>query len=248
MWQLWMLCTVRGRNNLANTMSCRVMAEGAHVIWYDNFTKYKYSLRQIPDMEEGSVKSQLWTGRAFRASRVQVDMSVRRDQRGCVIPAMPDDPLIHLVDVSIACRTHSPTTRADMQLHETCLLSRWQVYNVPLCPHPDKVVKQRHARAIRNHSDGLDNLHPDTILPVNITANKHFLRLMREHYEGNRQHLDDVCPVYSVFATDIDIANKQLRVQHGHLSGDNICIPGVVFGVPLVTGPDGWASIVVAQM
>ena len=194
---------------------CRTATLGAHVIWYDNFTKYRYAQKQIPSMEDGAFLQQLWTGRAFRCSRTPVDMRVCRDMTGAIIPAMPDDPMIMLDTIVSACQTYSPSERLLMQKHSKSLITIWKVHNVPLCPHPSAVSKPAHASAIRNHSDGMENMYPDTILPVNIGANKSFLRLMREHYESRDQHQADECPEYSVFATDIDIANKQLRVQRG---------------------------------
>jgi len=185
----------------------------AHVIWLDNFTKYAFRAVQIPSFQVGTYHRQLWTGRAYRVSRMGIDMSVRHDEHGEVIPAMPDDLFVGLDEVVQSLSRYSPHKRRAMKRHSRCLLTRYDVRNAPPCPDPDNLETLPHQTAVREHHDSMDNLFPDTILPTNIGQNKGFLRLMRQHYEDNCQEDDCEGARYSVFSTDIDICNKQLRVN-----------------------------------
>ena len=67
----------------------RNVEQTSHTVWIDNFSKHM--AHQIPTLEKGTWKQMLWTGRAFRRTRVQVDMSLKYDG-DTVVPATPTDP------------------------------------------------------------------------------------------------------------------------------------------------------------
>jgi hypothetical protein len=145
-------------------------------------------------------------------SRYPVDMSVMTNASGNEIPAMPDDPFEHLPVLRTLLTLMSPHTSAGMNRHTSSLLSTLEVTNVPPKPHHSKVAKREHKEALINHHDSLSNLFPDTIIPQNIGSNKSLLRMLRDHYETQQQHLPGQCSTYSVFNTDIDIFDRQLKV------------------------------------
>jgi hypothetical protein len=64
----------------------------AHTIWIDNFSKTM--AWQLPKLDHGVYKPCLWTGFALKlfTQRPDLDMTLKRDETGRVIPAMPNDP------------------------------------------------------------------------------------------------------------------------------------------------------------
>ncbi len=126
---------------------------------------------------------------------------------------MPDQPFEYLDTVRLRLEKCKAVHRKHMYRHDTCMVTRFQVNTVPPIPDLEHLEKPRHRRAVQNHVGGLANFYPDQIKQVNITENKVFLRLMREHYWEQGQHRDSSENVYSTFCTDIDICNKQLRVH-----------------------------------
>ncbi len=155
----------------------------------------------------------LWTGTGLRRSDVQVQMSVMHDSTGQVIPAMPDQPFEYLSGVQSCLDKYKAVHKRHMYRHDTCMVTRFKVNTVPPMPSLQNLTKPGHRLAVQTHVGGLSNFYPDEIIPVNITENKVFLRLMRQHYQEQGQHKDDGDVVYSTFCTDIDICNKQLRVR-----------------------------------
>lgn len=181
------------------------------MIWLDNFCKKPQSF-QVANIERGTFKAPLWTGRAVRKCRADVDMSLQYDN-GAIVPAMPDnifaqnDTLLHFY--KMACEEKG------MFLYDNSLTTTLQVRNVPVKPSPDKVHLRKHKTALVDRHDSLTTFFPSGIINKNIGSNRGFLHIMRKHYVENGQDIGE-CDRYSAFCVDIDIYNKILRVTFTH--------------------------------
>ena len=187
----------------------REVETGAHTIWLDNFCKKPQSF-QIANVDRGTFKAPLWTGKAVRKCRNQISMDVIRCNQ-VVVPAMPDDILVERDTLMQMYRQGCDDKGINM--YDTSLTTKYEVQNVPVKPHPDKVVLEKHKRALTDRHDSLETFYPAGIINMNIGSNRGFLRIMRHHYKEKSQDSDQ-CDRYSAFCVEIDIFNKMLKVGH----------------------------------
>jgi hypothetical protein len=163
---------------------------------------------QIPTVEKGTWMSMLWTGRAFRKARVDVDMSLKFDG-DTIIPAMPDDPFM---DEKCVKNFYMGVTNASSKhRHAESLTTQLQVDCIPLKPKHDKLRDARHVAAIKNSHDSLDTFYCDKIIPINIGANRGLLQILRDHMVDKCQ-LEEECTRYTVFNVDVDIYLRMMKV------------------------------------
>jgi hypothetical protein len=153
----------------------------AYTLWLDNFSKLR--ALQIPNLEMGAWQSCLWTGRAFRLSRVDVDMTVRHDAKNEVLPAMPDD-IFEMYPATKNQFLHVTYTQPDCPtLYSTSLTTTLKVNNVPLKPLAVSLRRADHKAAVEESHDGLSTCYPEGICTLNIGSNRGLIRLLRNHHD-----------------------------------------------------------------
>ena len=130
---------------------CSYIKKGCHIIWLDNFSKYRFKQLQIPNLQTGTYHKMLWTGSGLRRSHVQVEMGVMRDGTGQVVPAMPDQPFDYLDSVRRRLEKCKAVHKRHMYRHDTCMVTRFQVNTVPPMPALEHLEKPRHRRAVETH-------------------------------------------------------------------------------------------------
>jgi hypothetical protein len=185
----------------------RLVKLNPHVIWWDNFSKFK--AYQIPTLDKGTYNQMLWTGKALRIPRTYVSMQCHTYDNGDIIPAMPDDLFLEADNMmEFFCGVNEGDA---MLQHDESLLTQLNVQRVPLMPDVTKVTNEKHKAAINDRHDALDNLCPEGIDPRNIGSRIGFLSLMKEHCQEQLQ-FDDICDEYSIFNLDVDIFNRCLKV------------------------------------
>jgi hypothetical protein len=189
---------------------CRELKEKkAYTLWLDNFSKLR--ALQLPNLEMGAWQSCLWTGRAFRLSRVDVDMTVRHGANNLVLPAMPDD-IFELYEATRARFLLVTHTQEDCpMLYNTSLTTLLKVNNVPLKPLPCNVAKAEHKEALLQGHDGLSTCYPEGICTLNIGSNRGLIRLLRDHYDSHCVETKD--QRYTSLNVDNNIFDRVLKVN-----------------------------------
>jgi hypothetical protein len=166
---------------------------------------------QFPDLELGAWQDCCWTGMALRRSRVEVDMTIRRDDAKEIQPAMPH----HIYEAYPAMRraffVFNQSTEDCPEYHTRSLTTLLGVKNVPLKPAHEVLAKPEHKQAVHEGHDSLDTCYPEGIVGINIGSNKGLLQLMRHHYES-------VCVAnagrrYSCLNVDANIFDRILKVM-----------------------------------
>jgi hypothetical protein len=157
----------------------------------------------------------LWTGKAIRVARTDVNMDVMQIN-GVDIPAMPDD-LFGEVNSFLDLFQGVNDYRAigSMARRTRCLTTLTNVSCIPLTPSVEKLAKEKHRLAILERHDGLDNLITQGIDARNIGSNRGLLKMLREHYNKKLQP-EGLCTKYSIFNTDIDIFERGVKVNTTH--------------------------------
>jgi hypothetical protein len=184
----------------------RSIEDTAHTVWIDNFSKFKAI--QLPSISKGTWKSMLWTGRALRQCRSDIDTSIMKDD-GLVVPAMPDDLFQYAASFVNVYTAQNATTEHDQ--YDKCMATVLKIRNNPVRPDPALLHNHKHKTAVVERHDSLKNLFPTNIFAENIGENRSFLRIFRRHYEEKSQDSDQAVK-YTTFNTDIDIFNRLIKV------------------------------------
>jgi hypothetical protein len=136
-------------------------------VWIDNFSKN--ISWQLPKLDEGVYKPCLWTGFAFKLFTQQpdLDMTLKRDATGRVIPAMPDNPFTYQQSLIASYRINEQ--KVGMQQFDSSIVEQWQVNNVPLKPLAKNVPAQFHAAL--SITESIHNLFPEKKVDLNPGVN-----------------------------------------------------------------------------
>ena len=190
----------------------RLAQEKAHTIWLDNFSKLRPM--QIANMEAGTYRSMMWTGRAFRCCRHDVDMAVHAIDQ-ITSPAMPADLFARERSLRVMFANLCQEGMDTCMDHDRSYMQVYNVNAVPLAADLSKVTNPRHAATLRRRQDRLDNMYTDSIQAINIGSNHGLLQILRNHYEeqGLPQHKHNVCQRYNAFNVDVDIFDRILKVS-----------------------------------
>lgn len=162
----------------------------------------------------------MWTGRAFRKCRLDVDVGVKV-LAGQVVPAMPDDLFAMEARFTKIFKSLCSSKIKDCLQFSSSYMQQYNVSSVPVAFDKSKISNPAHLAAVERAPDRLDNMYTDKIIPLNIGSNVGLMQILRNHYEEEGQHRAAVCQRYSAFTTDVDIFDRIIKVQH--MQGCKIC-------------------------
>jgi hypothetical protein len=166
-------------------------------------------------MEASTFKSIMWTGRAFRKSRLDVDMGIQNVD-GVMVPAMPDNLFGTEKKFRKIFKTLCSAKMEDCLQFSKSFMTVYNVSTVPVSFDISKITNQEHLASLARAPDRLDTMYTDKIMPLNIGSNVGLLQIVRNHYEDEGQNRAGVCQRYSAFTTDVDIFDRILKVAHTH--------------------------------
>ena len=185
----------------------RLVKEGPHVTWVDNFSKFM--ARSVPTVAKGIFSSCLWTGEAvFECTNKSLDMAIKLDQRGEVIPAMPNNVLGNQQRVTEGIQYVLSSCRS---YYDVSLVKKYDVRNIPL-----KIDTKRYPnmkRVIEHKQNSTQNVHPVRLIDHNIGSNDGLISVVRGFYEAEGMN-NDTCTKYKVLNVDENIYWRTLKVKH----------------------------------
>ena len=189
----------------------RVVEEGPHTIWIDNFSKIMGC--RIPSIDVGAWRNCLWTGIAVRKynGTEPVSMELMQTEEGQVIAAMPNDPFEYVARLTTLWKAN----RAKGSYFAQSFAHKWNINNAPVKPVLHRVVDQRHHATLSGTNSRLLTLHPREIVAENIGSNIGLGRIMRTVYEDNKQHNGE-CKKYIAINADINIFERVMKVHTHH--------------------------------
>ena len=147
--------------------------------------------------------------------KTPVSMSIIMDEMGNDVPAMPDDVFAMVPTLKVAWQHY----QTNLKYRETSMVTAWKVSCMPIKPQACNMPAGIWKQAIENRANSLFPLHPVGLIAANIGKNVGLARIMRDHYENNKQNVQETarhprpCPNYSAFNVDIDIFRRLLKVN-----------------------------------
>lgn len=184
----------------------RQVLEGACCIWVDNFSKTLH--RTNPTLSKDVYSSMMWTGMAVFASAnvMEMDASVKTDNHGVVVPAMPSRICEHRAQVLEGLTYVHNQGRAYLT-HS--LVNRFSVSNIPMAIlDPDDVAHNQHPS--KEHS--MDIVYPYQMVDTNIGSNIGLVSILRHHFYDPAGMGDDECKKYVCLNADENIFWRTLKV------------------------------------
>jgi hypothetical protein len=213
----------------ASRRTTRLRMEHPHVQWWDNFSKFcAYS---IPTLNKNTYASMLWTGVTVNAyTGPDVDIAVKLDDQGEVVPAMPADLFATQAQVSRKISDIHP--QIVNYFTRFSLVRKYQVNSVPL-----KIDTQKYpalVRLVSTEKNNLKHIHPHKLIKKNIGSNRGLLSIAREFQEEHKLHLAGVCQTYKTLNLDENIYYRLLKVQYVFVVVDVLEVIEVCCGGGLV--------------
>jgi hypothetical protein len=100
-----------------------------HVMWIDNYSKI-FRVNNLTEAS-GPYRDCLWTGEGIHKyiGAETVDMNFSKDEKGIVIPIMPDDMFIHSTHLLYAC---TKVDDAGSKWYDKSNVKRYSINNIPL--------------------------------------------------------------------------------------------------------------------
>ena len=191
---------------LSKEATVAVLKKGLYVQWWDNFSKFQ--ARQVPTIKKDIFASCLWTGVTVNEyTGPDVDVSVRKDNHGDVIPAMPND-LFDQQDMLI--QGIREIYNEGRSYYNKSMVKRYDIVNVPL-----KVDTKRFpnlANAMNSVKNTTKHINPFKLIRHNIGSNLGLVTIMREYQEEQKMHLNGVVEKYSTVNTDENIFYRGMKV------------------------------------
>lgn len=165
---------------------------------------------KIPNIDIGAWKDCLWTGVAIKKyNGPDMDMRLVFKPDGSMQPAMPDDLYAYVPTLKEMFKAFRVTGSYQPQ----SLVSRFQVNNVPLKPDYRRVNNNKWRSALQSDLDKLQHMYPKKLIALNIGRNDALGKIIRGHYEENKQHMEGQCDRYSALNTDENIFMRILKVS-----------------------------------
>jgi hypothetical protein len=143
--------------------------------------------------------------------RTPLTMDVQTDEKNAIIPAMPDD-LFEMEDM-LKTQLAAFPLQSSYQAEE-CLVALWKVDTVPMKPNFAFIENDSWRAAICSDLDKLSLMYPKEIIPINIGSNEGLARILRTHYEQEKQDKPGECKKYSALNVDENIFKRTLKVHH----------------------------------
>ena len=191
---------------LSKAATQAVIQQGVFAQWWDNFSKFQ--ARQVPTVRKDIFASCLWTGVTVNEySGPPVDVSVRHDDNGAVIPAMPDDLFAHQAKMLLA---FDEIYKEGKEFFNNSLVKRYDIVNVPL-----KVDTKRFpnlAAALNSVKNTTKYINPYKLIKHNIGSNLGLVTILREYQDDNKMNMHGVVQKYSMVNTDENIFYRGMKV------------------------------------
>ena len=177
------------------------------MLWVDNFSKTL--ARAVPTLDKGVYSSMLWTGECVMYSPDfdDLDDSVKRDDTGSVVPAMPDDLMVYRHSVTRGLKYLFDQGK---NYYDRSLMVEFDVRNNPPKIDSKKFPHMKSTVDARRHT--MDTVYPEKLVSQNIGSNPGLLHVLRHLvYEKYNMH-EDKCERYVTLNLDENIYWRTLKV------------------------------------
>ena len=182
------------------------------MVWIDNYQK-KAQFHNVT-FARGKWQDNQWTTKCLfmppehlRETTLELVVLVRD---GVVVPAMPDDFMLHVDKFKANMVLFG--SKAKLARHSEAWLKN--VNNVPLKPKPSAYPAGTVRTALEANIDGLQNTIPVCITEENIGSNKGFLEVVRREWEQHKARCAaSGVQKYLVLLADINIFDRLVKVM-----------------------------------
>ena len=197
-----------------------VIDSGLFVQWWDNFSKF--TRKSVPTISKDVFGTCLWTGVTVNAYEGPVvDISVRRDQAGVIVPAMPENLFEHQTTIIDSIKY---IYNEGMDYYDRSKVKKYDVINIPL--KIDTKVFPRKAAVLNSAKNTAKNINPYKLLRHNIGSNLGLTTILREFQDDNKMSLHNTVQNYTTINTDENIFYRGLKVSDCMLY---VCFQSVFF-------------------
>ena len=183
-----------------------VIKKGLFGEWWDNFSKFHG--RQVPTVKKDIFASCLWTGVTVNEYiGPPVDVSIRYDAVGAVIPAMPDDLF---VQQGRMLQGIGEIYAEGKEFYDKSMVKKYDIVNVPL-----KVDTKRFptlADTMNHVKNTTKYINPYKLIKHNIGSNLGLVTILREYQDDNKMSMHGTVLQYSNINTDENIFYRGLKV------------------------------------
>ena len=191
---------------LSKDATLAVIQKGEYLQWWDNFSKFQ--ARQVPTIKKDIFASCLWTGVTVNEyTGPPVDVSVRTDATGAIIPAMPDDLFAHQ---ALMLKGFDDVYLEGREFFSRSMVKKYDIVNVPL-----KVDTKRFpnlAATMNSVKNTTKHINPYKLIKHNIGSNLGLVTILREYQDDNKMNLHGTVHKYSTINTDENIFYRGMKV------------------------------------
>ena len=192
--------------DLSTASTNAVINSGQYVQWWDNFSKF--NSRSVPTVLKDVFASCLWTGVTVNEyTGRNVDVNIRLDPTGEVIPAMPND-LFDYQTVVVGSIAHIHDE--GRKYYDKSLVVKYDVLNVPL--KVDTKLFPAVAAVLNSVKNSTKHINPYKLIKVNIGSNLGLVTILRSFQDDNNMSLHNAVRTYSTINTDENIYYRGLKV------------------------------------
>ena len=184
-----------------------VIDSGMFVQWWDNFSKF--TRKSVPTIAKDVFGTCLWTGVTVNTyDGPVVDIAVRRDEAGDIVPAMPENLFQHQ-DTVVDGISH--IYDEGKNYYDTSKVKKYDITNIPL--KVDTIRFPRKATVLNSAKNSAKNINPYKLLRHNIGSNLGLTTILREFQDDNKMSLHNTVLNYTTINTDENIFYRGLKVS-----------------------------------
>jgi hypothetical protein len=187
----------------------RAVAHRPHVRWMDNFSKF--IARQVPTTGNDIYSSCLWTGVAVfecdPADDHLYDMRLKHLPDGGVLPAMPDNLLMHSHRIVAGLKLIVANAR---NYYHRSLVKKYDVRSIPLKVNTKVFPAMADTVEHRRNTTGI--VYPMKLIDHNIGSNQGLITCLRQLMEELGMH-NDTCTDYEILNVDENIYWRTMKVS-----------------------------------
>ena len=192
---------------LSTKRTMEIVRNSGYVQWWDNFSKF--TRKSVPTIAKDVFGTCLWTGVTVNAyTGPPVDITVRKDADGQVIPAMPEDLFTHQATIKEGIKY---IYEKGKYYHEKSLVKKYDIVNIPLKIDTKKFPAL--AAVLNNSKNTAKHINPYKLLRHNIGSNLGLTTILREFQDDNKMSLHDTVKKYATVNTDENIFYRGLKVS-----------------------------------
>lgn len=186
----------------------RLRLQGNHVLWYDNFSKFRK--HTVPTIRKDVFSQCLWTGVTVNSYQgPYVNPNIRYDRQNKIIPAMPDDIFVYKDSVTKGIMT---LYDEGSDFFNCSLVKKFEVNNIPL--KIDTAKYPAMGSTINSEANTLKHIHPWKLIEKNIGSNNGLISILRDLQIEHGMN-EDGCrqpSKYIVMNVDENIYERILKV------------------------------------